>query len=1101
VSYQNLSQAPRVNTRVVEFRLFDGVDGSNSAFGFVSITPVNDPPVVDLNGPAAGLDYNATYVEGAFPTLIVDQFALTVTDVDDPPHVASATATITNIQNPNQEFLTADAGSTGITIAFNAATGVLTLTGTAVTTAAQFQTVLRTLKYQNVSDNPSTTVRRVDVRLFDGEDFSAIARSFITIIPVNDNPVAEANGPYIVPENSRVQLSSAGSSDVDGTIVLFQWDLNEDGTFETVGASPVFDADGIDGPRTIILKLRVTDNQGGVAEDEALLTVTNVAPSRINPRLDRTLINENDVVRLDATFLDPGVADRHTVTISWGDGSAPTVLNLPLLARDFTASHRFLDESPTGPPAVPYTIGITVRDDDGDSETYVPGSNRFENGSFESGNYDRWTLFETSGQPTFGTWGIAANGQVIGPGATTFDFFHRVNVTQTSPGLPHLYAAADPNFMAYQLQNGPEDHYLSQPLPIPGGSTTLTWFMEYRNHRGSFDLDDQFLAVHIRDQAGNLLQTLFKTGLTAPATVPLQQFTANIAAFAGQTVRFEVELRARLGYFDAAFDLFQLLAPPQAVTALNVAPTLTNLVFPATLNEGSVATFQARINDPGTLDTFEVEINWGDGSPAQTLPFPALTTDFSVTHRYRDDNPTGSPFDFYLASFRVRDNDGGQTGPIFRLLSVDNVAPLLNNVTLTPILLENGVATLAGRILDPGPDDTFRLVVNWGDGGSNTFTYGPNDGPISFNETHRYLDDNPTGTPSDIYPVTLSLVDDDGGTAGLALSTEVRDVAPAVAPISGPAIGIRRQPQAFTGSFSDIGTLDTHEVSWDFGDGTIIPFHPSTDAGALQPVHTFRKAGFFTVKFSVRDDDTLVTTVEHLIEIRVLGIGPDFCFPGQNALFYDGAKRNERIELRPAVDNQLSVFIDNALRGTFKAADFGRIILYGRNGDDFIFLYPEITKDAHLDGGGGNDRIEGGLGNDILLGNAGNDIVFGGPAGRDLILGGDGADLLRGPDSRGRSLEDDQDLLLAGRTAYDADDPALCAILAEWVSTRDYARRVDRLQRGVDGLPVLDTTTIFRDGFADQLKGGPGVDWYFATLGEDLLIDPQVGEIRSDERI
>src|SRR5262249_31194109 len=66
----------------------------------------------------------------------------------------------------------------------------------------------------------------------------------------------------------------------------------------------------------------------------------------------------------------------------------------------------------------------------------------------------------------------------------------------------------------------------------------------------------------------------------------------------------------------------------------------------------------ATITDPGTLDTFTLKVNWGDGS-VTTQALPAGTTAFSVQHRYLDDNPTGTASDTYAIGFTLTDDDGG----------------------------------------------------------------------------------------------------------------------------------------------------------------------------------------------------------------------------------------------------------------------------------------------------------------------------------------------------------------------------------------------------------------------------------------------------------
>ena len=105
---------------------------------------------------------------------------------------------------------------------------------------------------------------------------------------------------------------------------------------------------------------------------------------------------------------------------------------------------------------------------------------------------------------------------------------------------------------------------------------------------------------------------------------------------------------------------------------------------------------------------------------------------------------------------------------------VNNVAPSLNNLSVTSTINENGTVTLAGNYSDPGVPDTHTLTINWGEGSPQVV-------PViggSFSITHQYLDDTPTNTASDNYSIGVSLADDDGGTATGSVSTTVNNVAP-----------------------------------------------------------------------------------------------------------------------------------------------------------------------------------------------------------------------------------------------------------------------------------------------------------------------------------
>src|SRR5205823_11072785 len=130
----------------------------------------------------------------------------------------------------------------------------------------------------------------------------------------DQTPVANANGPYTVPEGGSITLNSTGSNDPDGSIALYEWDYNYNGvTFNVsaTGPSPTFSAAGLDGPSIRTIGLRVTDNYGNVsAVNTALLTITNVAPT-VNPLnlAPGAAVNENTAVTVTASATDPSAAD------------------------------------------------------------------------------------------------------------------------------------------------------------------------------------------------------------------------------------------------------------------------------------------------------------------------------------------------------------------------------------------------------------------------------------------------------------------------------------------------------------------------------------------------------------------------------------------------------------------------------------------------------------------------------------------------------------------------------------------------------------------------------------------------------------------------
>ncbi|HET9346063.1 MAG TPA: S8 family serine peptidase, partial [Candidatus Limnocylindrales bacterium] len=162
----------------------------DEVFNF-TLTPANIAPSVDLNGGAAGIDTTATFTEDAGPTAIAPIAVVT----DDGPNLASATITLTNRPDGNAvESLAADTTGTSVTATYTAGTGVLSLTGT--DTLANYQQVIRSVTYNNTSQNPNTTDRSVTFIVSDGSLNSATATGTVSVARVNDPPVVHVSGDF-----------------------------------------------------------------------------------------------------------------------------------------------------------------------------------------------------------------------------------------------------------------------------------------------------------------------------------------------------------------------------------------------------------------------------------------------------------------------------------------------------------------------------------------------------------------------------------------------------------------------------------------------------------------------------------------------------------------------------------------------------------------------------------------------------------------------------------------------------------------------------------------------------------------------------------------
>ncbi len=155
----------------------------------INVVAVDDPPVVDLNGPDPGVNFSAGYLGSNVPVPVADQDA-TIVDPDSQT-LTKATFRLTNPLDGALEILTASTISTSLTITpFNPSTGELVVNGPGPVEA--FQLVLRTARYTNAAIEPTSGARVIEVRVNDGLSDSLPATATIQINPDNQAPTLTA---------------------------------------------------------------------------------------------------------------------------------------------------------------------------------------------------------------------------------------------------------------------------------------------------------------------------------------------------------------------------------------------------------------------------------------------------------------------------------------------------------------------------------------------------------------------------------------------------------------------------------------------------------------------------------------------------------------------------------------------------------------------------------------------------------------------------------------------------------------------------------------------------------------------------------------------
>jgi hypothetical protein len=183
VRYSN-SNANATGDRTLQFQVNDGELDSN--VGAVSVAFQNNPPIIDLNGSDAGVNYSTSGLTGE-ETSIVDS-DLTIDDLDGSV-LSSALVVISNPIDWIEERLYVDTTGTNIQADYKPDAGTLRLTG--IASPADYERVLRTVTYSNVALDPNATVRRILFLVNDGENNSTGAE---TILTLTANPNSGSSG-------------------------------------------------------------------------------------------------------------------------------------------------------------------------------------------------------------------------------------------------------------------------------------------------------------------------------------------------------------------------------------------------------------------------------------------------------------------------------------------------------------------------------------------------------------------------------------------------------------------------------------------------------------------------------------------------------------------------------------------------------------------------------------------------------------------------------------------------------------------------------------------------------------------------------------------
>jgi hypothetical protein len=407
-----------------------------------------------------------------------------------------------------------------------------------------------------------------------------------------------------------------------------------------------------------------TSDNGGIAGGWRLTITTAQNPAPVLANVSLTpVLSENGFATLSGNIVDSNPSLGFALSVNWGDAVANQNLSFPAGATSFVLTHRYLDDGQKGTPLATYKVGLTVTDSTGVSDdgflsaafndllghSFDPEQGgSYENKIVQFGrsnfSYDLLTSLEyrgrkvqdyyqqflhhaaSAGDETFIAGGPMKEREIVSFILASTDYFQNRANNDNTAWIDSVYydllhraasAAEKSTYLAFIVQNGrgpAADSILAsaefRQLQVE------TWFQKFLHHTG---------------------------GASEPPFV---------ASLSNQT--WEQVLALLLGsadYYNGRSGGTASVALGVAVA--NVPPSMNNLGIGSPIVEGGITSLSGQFSDPGSQDACTLKINWGDGSPLQTLSVASGQNSFNVAHLYSVPHTTN------LVQLTMSDDDGG----------------------------------------------------------------------------------------------------------------------------------------------------------------------------------------------------------------------------------------------------------------------------------------------------------------------------------------------------------------------------------------------------------------------------------------------------------
>ncbi|HEX8067884.1 MAG TPA: Ig-like domain-containing protein [Thermoleophilaceae bacterium] len=377
VRYRNLASGTPFATKGIEFTANDAGSDSAPSVKQVCITEpgANNKPIGETS--EGGLQYvendGPVPVDGGFFVVDPDSAQLSGATIkfaeSQPPEDDDGNPIGMPVNNftPAEDEL-AFTDQNGITGSYDDVNGVMTLSGTA--SVADYEAALRSVTYENSSENPFTEPRTIRFQVTDSSGASSVPSSRgILITSVNDAPVvtpSDGVGSYTEGDPATAIDSSLTVGDVDDTQIE-GGQVRISGGFEPGDDLVFVDQLGISGVYNTGTGVLTLTGTASVADYQTALSSIKLSGTSDDPPATKTVeytVSDGDLDSNPATrgVAVTGVNDAPVLASS--DGSAAYAENDPAAAVDPGIAASDVDSDDFAGATVQITGGFSADEDE-----------------------------------------------------------------------------------------------------------------------------------------------------------------------------------------------------------------------------------------------------------------------------------------------------------------------------------------------------------------------------------------------------------------------------------------------------------------------------------------------------------------------------------------------------------------------------------------------------------------------------------------------------------------------------------------------------------------------------------------------------------------